>query len=83
VQIHYGTEDGLNMVGTPPERSRQLFEALELAGKPVEIFAYEDEKHSFVGDSWVAFMERSAHFFDAYVKTDGSPPDQVPPKATP
>jgi dipeptidyl aminopeptidase/acylaminoacyl peptidase len=83
VQIHYGTEDGQNMVGTPPEWSRKLFEALDLAGKPVEIFAYEAEKHSFVGDSWVAFMERGAHFFDEYVKPGGSGPDQVPPSATP
>jgi dipeptidyl aminopeptidase/acylaminoacyl peptidase len=83
VQIHFGTEDGRNMVGTPPEWSRKLFEALELAGKPVEIFAYEAAKHSFVGDSWVAFMERSAHFFDEYVKAGESQPDQAPPSATP
>jgi dipeptidyl aminopeptidase/acylaminoacyl peptidase len=83
VQIHYGTEDGKNMVGTPPEWSRKLFDALELAGKRAEIFAYEAEKHSFVGDSWVAFMERSAHFFDVYVKAGGPRPAQVPPSATP
>ena len=71
VQIHYGTEDGKNFVGTPPEWSRKLFEALEASGKPVEIFAYEGEAHSFVGDSWVAFMERSAHLFDEYVKSAG------------
>jgi dipeptidyl aminopeptidase/acylaminoacyl peptidase len=83
VQIHYGTEDGQDMVGTPPEWSRKLFEALERAGKTVEIFAYEAEKHSFVGDSWVAFMERSAHFFDEYVKAGRSQPDEVPSSATP
>jgi dipeptidyl aminopeptidase/acylaminoacyl peptidase len=71
VQIHYGTEDGKNFVGTPPEWSRKLFEALQASGKPVEIFAYEGEAHSFVGDSWVAFMERSAHLFDEYVKSAG------------
>ena len=83
VQIHYGTEDGKDMVGTPPEWSRKLYEALERAGKPVEIFEYEAEKHSFVGDSWVAFMERSAHFFDKYVKLDGPQPAQVLPTVTP
>jgi dipeptidyl aminopeptidase/acylaminoacyl peptidase len=83
VQIHYGTEDGKNSVGTPPEWSRKLFEALQQSGKNVEIFAYEAEKHSFVGDSWVAFMERSAHFFDEYVKPGGALPGQVLPSATP
>jgi dienelactone hydrolase len=68
IQIHYGTDDGKTMAGTPPEWSRKLFEALHEAGKPVEIFAYEGEGHSFVGDSWVAFMERCGHFFDEYVK---------------
>jgi len=71
IQIHYGTKDGKTMAGTPPEWSRKLLEALEAAGKPAEIFAYEDQGHSFVGDSWVAFMERSAHFFDEYVKAAG------------
>ncbi|MFH1184608.1 MAG: alpha/beta fold hydrolase [Chloroflexota bacterium] len=71
VQIHYGMDDGKDMSGTPPEWSRKLFEALEAAGKPAAIFAYEDESHSFVGDSWVAFMERSAHFYDEHVKFAG------------
>jgi dipeptidyl aminopeptidase/acylaminoacyl peptidase len=71
VQIHYGMDDGKDMGGTPPEWSRELFEALEAAGKPAEIFAYEDEAHSFVGDSWVAFMERSARFYDEHVKFAG------------
>jgi dipeptidyl aminopeptidase/acylaminoacyl peptidase len=68
VQIHYGTDDGQVTGGTPPEWSKKLYSALEAAGKQAEIFAYEGQKHSFVGDSWVAFMERSAHFYDKYVK---------------
>ena len=68
VQIHYGMDDGEDLGGTPPEWARKLFEALEAAGKPAEIFAYEDQAHSFVGDSWVAFMERSGRFFDENVK---------------
>jgi len=83
VQIHYGTEDGQNMAGTPPEWSRKLYDALLLAGKTVELFAYEGEKHSFVGDDWVAFMERSAHFFDKYVKAGESPPGQALPIGPP
>ena len=34
----------------------------------LSLFAYEGEGHSFVADQWWAFMERSAHFFDEYVK---------------
>ena len=68
IQIHYGTKDGLTMGGTPPEWSRKLFDALEDAGLPAEIYGYDDEGHSFVGDSRVAFMERSAHLYDEYVK---------------
>lgn len=72
VQIHYGTEDGKDLGGTPPEWSRKLYEALAAAGRPAEIFAYEGEKHSFVGDPWVALMERTAHFYDEHVKASGS-----------
>ncbi|MEW6028555.1 MAG: alpha/beta hydrolase family protein [Chloroflexota bacterium] len=68
VQIHYGTADGDFIGGTPPEWSRKLYDAFVEAGRDAELFAYEDERHSFVGDAWVAFMERSAHFFDKYVK---------------
>jgi dipeptidyl aminopeptidase/acylaminoacyl peptidase len=68
VQIHYGTKDGLTMAGTPPAWSRKLFDALQAANIPAEIYGYDDQGHSFVGDSWVAFMERSAHFYDKYVK---------------
>ncbi|HSR21864.1 MAG TPA: alpha/beta fold hydrolase [Anaerolineales bacterium] len=71
IQIHYGTRDGENMAGTPPEWSQKLFSALEAAGRPVELFGYDGERHSFVGDSWVAFMERSARFFDKYVRVPG------------
>ncbi|HEY5984430.1 MAG TPA: alpha/beta hydrolase [Anaerolineales bacterium] len=68
IQIHYGMEDGKDMVGTPPEWSLKLFGALDAAGKAVEIYKYEDAAHSFVGDSWITLMERTSHFFDEYVK---------------
>ncbi|HEV8261630.1 MAG TPA: acetylxylan esterase, partial [Burkholderiales bacterium] len=68
VQINYGTDDGKTNAGTPPEWSKKLYAALLEAGKPAELFGYEGEAHSFVGDAWVAVMERSAHFFDKYVK---------------
>ena len=73
IQIHYGAKDGLTMGGTPPEWSRKLFDALKAAGIPAEMYGYDDEGHSFVGDSWVAFMERSAHLFDEYVKAAAAP----------
>lgn len=69
VQINYGTNDGKTSAGTPPEWSKKLFDALQAAGKPAQIFGYEGAFHSFNGDNWIAFMERSSRFFDQYVKT--------------
>lgn len=68
VEINYGTDDGKILSGTPPEWSKKLYQALKDAGKDAQLFAYEGEFHSFNGDNWIAFMERSAHFFDQYVK---------------
>jgi dipeptidyl aminopeptidase/acylaminoacyl peptidase len=68
VQIHYGTKDGKTSAGTPPEWSKKLYQALLDSGKDAQLFGYDGELHSFNGDAWLAFMERSAHFFDVYVK---------------
>lgn len=68
VEINFGTNDGKTSAGTPPEWSKKLYQALKGAGKNAALFAYEGEFHSFNGDNWIAFMERSAHFFDKYVK---------------
>jgi dienelactone hydrolase len=68
VEINYGTNDGKTLAGTPPEWSKKLYQAFKDAGKDAQLFAYEGEYHSFNGDNWIAFMERSAHFFDQYVK---------------
>jgi uncharacterized protein len=68
VEINYGTNDGKTSAGTPPEWSKKLYQAFMDAGKNVHMYAYEGEFHSFNGDSWIAFMERSARFFDQYVK---------------
>jgi dipeptidyl aminopeptidase/acylaminoacyl peptidase len=68
VQIHFGTEDGKEYGGTPPAWSKKLHQGLVDAGRPAELFAYEGEGHSFFADQWVAFMERSARFFDLHVK---------------
>jgi uncharacterized protein len=68
VQINYGTEDGKVSAGTPPEWSKKMYEGFIEAGKNAQLFGYEGEEHSFHDDQWFAFMERSAQFFDKYVK---------------
>lgn len=68
VQIHYGARDGEEFSGTPPEWSKKLYTALLDAKKPVKLFAYEGEKHSFIGDAWFDFMAEVARFFDENVK---------------
>jgi dipeptidyl aminopeptidase/acylaminoacyl peptidase len=68
VQIHYGTRDGEQYSGTPPEWSKKLYQAFLDAGKFAKLFAYDGERHSFIGDAWFAFMEETAKFFDEYVK---------------
>jgi dipeptidyl aminopeptidase/acylaminoacyl peptidase len=68
IQIHYGTEDGLVYGGTPPEWSIKLTQGLRDAGKQVELYQYEGEGHSFVGEPWFVFMRRVLRFFDEHVK---------------
>jgi dipeptidyl aminopeptidase/acylaminoacyl peptidase len=73
VEINFGTDDGKTLAGTPPEWSKKLYQAFKDAGKDAQLFAYEGEFHSFNGDNWIAFMERSSHFFDQYVKKPTQP----------
>jgi dipeptidyl aminopeptidase/acylaminoacyl peptidase len=68
VQIVYGTEDGKTSAGTPPEWSKKMYEGFVEAGKEAQLFAHTGEEHSFRDDQWFAFMERSAQFFDKYVR---------------
>lgn len=68
IQIHYGANDGLAYSGTPPEWSIKLNQALLDAGKEVELFRYEGEGHSFVGQPWFDFMIRALNFFDENLK---------------
>jgi len=72
IQIHYGTEDGSVLSGTPPEWSHKLNQGLLEAGKEVQLFQYEGERHSFIGPAWFEFMGRTLRFFDKYVKNDTS-----------
>lgn len=68
IEINYGTEDGKISNGTPPDWSKKLYNALMDAHKDVHLYAYDGQAHSFVGDAWNAFMERTARFFEQYVK---------------
>ncbi len=68
VQIHYGTEDGKFLSGTPPEWSVKLTQGLRDSGKDVELLQYEGQGHSFIGQPWFDFMGRTLRFFDKYVK---------------
>ena len=75
VQIHYGTWDGAERSGTPPEWSIKLFNAFLEAEKPVKLVAYEGQRHSFIGEAWYQpKVEATVRFFDQYVKN-------APPKA--
>ena len=71
IQIHYGTEDGKVLGGTPPQWSVKLTQALRDSGKQVEMYQYEGERHSFIGEPWFVFMGRVLRFFDKYVKNAG------------
>ena len=68
IQIHIGTADGQVISAVPPEWSKKFFDALVKAGKPAEIFWYEDQGHSFVGDGRDLFLQRMVMFFDKWVK---------------
>ncbi len=69
IQIHIGTEDGQYISTVPTAWSKKLFEALEKAGKPAEIFWYQGQGHSFIGDGRELFLQRIVNFFDKLVKT--------------
>ena len=68
IQIHYGTRDGLVYSGTPPEWSLALTQALREANNEVELYQYENEGHSFIGQPWYDFMGRVLRFFDQSLK---------------
>lgn len=68
IQIHYGTEDGKTLSGTPPEWSVTLTQGLRDAGKYAELYSYDGERHSFISQPWFDFMSRVVRFFDKYVK---------------
>jgi dipeptidyl aminopeptidase/acylaminoacyl peptidase len=68
VQIHYGTLDGKDLSGTPPEWSIKLLDVFLDFGKPVKLIAYEGQRHSFLNEAWYDFMNRVSKFYNLYVK---------------
>jgi dipeptidyl aminopeptidase/acylaminoacyl peptidase len=68
VEINYGTNDGQVLGSAPPLWSQKLYQALKGWDKNAQLFAYEGQYHSFSGDAWFAFMDRTTQFFDQYVK---------------
>jgi dienelactone hydrolase len=67
VQIHIGSADGDYIGSTPPEWSYKLNQALLDAGRDVELFIYNGQRHSFTGDAWLTFMERAVQFFNSHL----------------
>jgi len=67
IQIHIGSADGDYIGSTPPEWSYKLNQALLDAGRDVELFIYNGQRHSFTGDAWLTFMERAVEFFDNHL----------------
>ena len=68
LQIHIGSADGDYIGSTPPEWSYKLNQGLLDAGREVEMFVYDGQRHSFTGDAWFLFMDRVVAFFDENLK---------------
>lgn len=67
VSIHHGEADDQ----VPPAWSADLARRLQEVGVPVEYYSYPGASHTFRGDDWTLFMERTLAFFDRYVKNSG------------
>ena len=63
IQIHHSTTDE----EVPVEFSEMLYEEMQQANQPVELYTYERDNHNISKNFSVA-MQRSVEFFDKYVK---------------
>jgi dipeptidyl aminopeptidase/acylaminoacyl peptidase len=63
VQIHHATGDH----SVPVEFSEKLYERLQEAGQPAELYIYQGDDHN-ISANFATAMERSVAFFDEYVK---------------
>lgn len=66
LQLHHATTDA----SVPAEFSEILYEQVQAAGVPVELYLYEGDNHNIFANFWTA-MRRSIAFFDTYVKGNG------------
>jgi dipeptidyl aminopeptidase/acylaminoacyl peptidase len=63
IQIHHGTGD----VEVPLQFSQTLANALQAAGKPVELYTYAGADHK-ISQAFALAMSRSVAFFDHHLK---------------
>jgi fermentation-respiration switch protein FrsA (DUF1100 family) len=63
LQLHHGTNDH----SVPLAASEYLYQALQSAGKPVELYTYPGDDHN-ISQSFGLAMQRTIEFFDKYVK---------------
>ncbi len=66
LQLHHSTTDS----SVPVEFSEILYEQVQAAGLPVELYLYEGDNHNIFANFWTA-MNRSIDFFDRHVKGVG------------
>jgi len=65
ISIHHGDADAT----VRPDLSVRLRDELAALGKDVEYFNYPGQPHSFVGNGFNLFMQRTTAFFDRYLKS--------------
>jgi dipeptidyl aminopeptidase/acylaminoacyl peptidase len=63
LQLHHGTAD----TEVPLEFSESLYQAMQNAGKEVELFTYPGDDHN-ISQSFSTAMQRTVQFFDRYLK---------------
>ena len=63
LQLHHDTNDH----SVPLAASEYLYQALQAAGKPVELYTYPGDDHNLTQSFGLA-MQRTIEFFDKYVK---------------
>jgi dipeptidyl aminopeptidase/acylaminoacyl peptidase len=64
LQLHHGTAD----TDVPVLFSELLYEQMQQAGKPVELYTYDGDNHNLSGFFTLA-MNRTIEFFDRYLKS--------------
>ena len=63
LQLHHSTTDA----SVPAVFSESLYEQIQAAGVPGELYLYEGDNHNIFANFWTA-MQRSIDFFDEHVK---------------